>query len=643
MLDLIASLFVIGFSLIFSVTPVRFNLWLGRRFGSLVYYLAGKRRKITYANLKGAFYGEKTPRELKRITKEVYTTVGETAVELISMLRVDKKYVDKYIKIRDMDRIREAASNPNGMLLVSAHFGNWELGPVTSVIEGYPLHLVGRDQKMKRLSELLNKLREIKGNGVIRKGRDLKNIFRLLRSGKGIGLLADQNGGAMGAVVDLFGRPASTVTGPYRFAQKTGATILPAFMHRINGPYQELVLEPCMKVAEDEDIALYAEKFNKILEENVRRSPAHWFWMHKRWKRTPLKKIMVLDDGRKGHLKQSLSVYKQIKKYRSDEGFAPEHTQLINVRIVFKSKMRRNLFNLFSALFGAYCQGRMGMLKWALEKESYSAAINEYADVIVSCGSSLFGMNKILKVENYARNITVLDPGRLFRKGFDVIVVPRHDRDGKKEKQKKKTTYVVTDLAPNLIDPESIKKWAIDKGSRPCVGLLFGGDNPLYSFSKELTLSVAEQIIKASSAIGGCYYATTSRRTPEQSDEILRKSLAGGPECIGFVAGITDKDGYTVEKILATSDVMVVSGESISMVSEAVASGKPVIVFMPEKKTAKITKYEMFVRVLDEKGYIRFAAPEDISGAVAALVKGGAGRKLPDDDERIRSQMYRLF
>lgn len=637
MLDLIASLLVRGINLLFYVTPIQFNLWLGRQLGVIAYYLSGKRVRITHANLRSAFSGEKSPAEIKRITKNVYRNVSQTFTELLSMTKFDKKYVDKFVKVHNMERIEEASKNPNGMILVSAHFGNWELSTVTSAFKGFPLYMLARDQKMKRLNELLNLLRESKGNIVIRKGADVKNLFRVLRQGKGVGLLGDQNAGAQGKLVGFFGRPASTAIGPYRMAQKTGACILPAFIHRTKGPHHDLFLEPVIRVREADDLIHPMKEYSRLLEKHIRKSPDQWFWMHKRWKATPVRKIMVLDDGKKGHLKQSLAAVDELKRYRESEGYSPEDTQVDIVSVRFKNKTAKGSFNCASPFFSSRCQGCLKCLKMALSEESYNDLIKRYADVIISCGSTLFAVNMLLKIENNAKNLTVLDPGFLNRKKFDLVIIPKHDISGSLPDKK---NIVTIDLAPNLIRPEEMIS---EDAQKKCVGLLFGGDNKYFAFGKELTKNVAIGIKKACERTGAFFFATTSRRTPSEAEAILLEELENDTRCKKFISGKSDKDECTVEKILKSSSAVIVSGESISMVSEAVSSGKPVLVFMPDKKTEKATKYEKFVKSLEKCGYLKIVSPESLPEEIALVTEGAARPKLPDDRKRIRDKMYRLF
>ncbi|MEA3490103.1 MAG: ELM1/GtrOC1 family putative glycosyltransferase [Candidatus Omnitrophota bacterium] len=645
MLDLIASYLVRGISLFLHVMPIQFNLLLGRLLGTFIYFLSGKRGRIAYANLKAAFCEEKTPRELKRITKGVYRHVAQTFAEMISMTKVDKKYIEKYVRIQNLERVEKASKNPKGMILVSAHFGNWELSTMASAFKGFPLNMLAREQSMERLDELLNRLRESKGNAVIRKGTDIKNIFRVLKRGEGVGLLADQSAGAGGELVDLFGRPASTTVGPYRIAQKIGSCILPAFIHRKKGPYHELVLEPLMTIEKKADLIPYVREYNRLLEKHIRDYPDQWFWMHKKWKLTPVRKVMILDDGKKGHLKQSLAVVKQFRRYREDEGFKPEDTVVDIVSIRFRNGIAKGMFNFLAPFVASHLQGRLGCLRTVLDRESYENITRKYADIIVSCGSALSGMNLAMKAENNARNLAVFDPGALKRGKFDLLVVPRHDLAGKKKKAIDEDKFIVTELAPNLIFPDELVSFKegmkIEGGVR--VGLLLGGDNPGFTFGKGLLESLEKSLREVCEKMDGRLYMTTSRRTSDLAESIMGGAFKGYPGCRMFVSGRDDRSEHTVEKILAASDVVIVSGESISMVSEAVSSGKPVLVFMPDKKTGRARKYEKFTDNLRQRKYLRVVRPEDIPGEVKSVLEKGTGLVVPDDDRRIYEKMYKLF
>lgn len=643
MLDLVASILVRSLNRVFHILPIRVILWIGARLGILAYFFNPKRARLTYANLKAAFGADKNIVEIKKLAKDVYKNAGMTFAEILSMTKFDKKYIEKYVHVENFERIVKAANNPNGMILISAHFGNWELSTATSVVKGFPLYLLARDQKMTRLNELLNLLRESRGNTVIRKGFDIKNIFRTLRKGKSVGIVADQNAGHSGVLIDFFGRPASMAPGPYRIAQKSGSSILPAFIHRVNGPYHNILIEEEFTIDENDDIRPYMEKYSSILEREIRKYPAQWFWMHKKWKVTPVKTVMVLDDAKRGHLNQSLAVLKAIKDFRLKEGFTEEETKIEVVGIDFKNRFSKFLLLLFYPFIAYPWNLHLKILNLVLTRESYQKAVNSYADVIVSTGSALFAVNRILKIENNARNVTVLDPGRGKRGWFDLVVLPENDLK-RRVPEKEAEKIVITALSPNLIDAERLNTIKLEESIREdLAGVLIGGENKFFTFSDAVVNSLIKALGDINASRGLRAFITTSRRTSDKTEKRLKAELGSGNICYRFISGRDDKDIYTVHKILALSKIVIVSGESISMVSEAVASSKPVIIFMPEKKTARFTKYEKFIKGLEDKGYAVIADIDDLALTALDIIGKGKTFSRIDDHKRIMEKAYKLF
>ena len=131
----------------------------------------------------------------------------QTFMEVLNLTKVNKKYVDKYIEVVNFERLQNAAKSGRGTILLTAHYGDWEMLSLVSSVKGYPILVLVREQKMKRLNELLNRLRESNGCKVIRKGLDVKNILRALIDRNVVGILADQDAGKNGMFVDFFGRP----------------------------------------------------------------------------------------------------------------------------------------------------------------------------------------------------------------------------------------------------------------------------------------------------------------------------------------------------------------------------------------------------------------------------------------------------
>ena len=108
MADLILYLIVRLEAFVFRLLPLRFSLWIARRFGSLIYYTMGRRKSVAYANLRAAFKGKYTPAQSKGIIKEIYQNLAQSYMELIKFPQFDEAYVRKYIRIEGLDKIKKA-------------------------------------------------------------------------------------------------------------------------------------------------------------------------------------------------------------------------------------------------------------------------------------------------------------------------------------------------------------------------------------------------------------------------------------------------------------------------------------------------------------------------------------------------------
>ncbi len=175
-IDYICAVLVRALSLIFYFLPINFTLWLGRRLGVIVYLVNTPRRVIGYANLKAAFSKEKTPPELKKLIKGVYMNLTEILFEILSLTKVGPDYIEKYVDIVNAEDKYKLAEHPDGIILLTAHFGNWELSAIVSAVKGFPLVVLAREQSMKRMNELINRLRESKGLTVVTKGITTSSI-----------------------------------------------------------------------------------------------------------------------------------------------------------------------------------------------------------------------------------------------------------------------------------------------------------------------------------------------------------------------------------------------------------------------------------------------------------------------------------
>jgi len=253
--------------------------------------------------------------------------------------RLNKKY---YFQLLYFENIERFLKQGKGGIVLSAHFGNWELSSVTSALTDLPLLVLAREQKMSRLNDALNAYRESKGCKVVKKGMATREIYEHLAKNGIVGILSDQDAGKKGEFVNFLGRPTSTARGAFALSQKTGAVIIPSFMARVSGPYHRLILESPIEVADDESGESEAmQRFASTLERYVRKYPEQWLWLHKRWKSTPSRKVVILSDGKSGHLNQSKAIFESIGECRREAGYSDSDTELKIIEIKYRTKVHR--------------------------------------------------------------------------------------------------------------------------------------------------------------------------------------------------------------------------------------------------------------------------------------------------------------
>ncbi|MFC1632055.1 ELM1/GtrOC1 family putative glycosyltransferase, partial [Candidatus Omnitrophota bacterium] len=178
---------------------------------------------------------------------------------------------------------------------------------------------------------------------------------------------------------------------------------------------------------------------------------------------------------------------------------------------------------------------------------------------------------------------------------------------------------------------------------RPIIGLLIGGDAKNFRLTVEKIDVLITQLKQSAKQLGAQILLTTSRRTPRPVEDSLKQSLAGFSSCKLLVIANQENIPEAVGGIFGLSDVIVVSGESISMVSEAVSSGKYVLVFMPDRKTKALSKQERFLRRLEEAGLIKVIPTQALHAEIDRLWREKPKKKQLDDKELIDQALSKII
>ena len=206
--------------------------------------------------------------------------------------RWPKELVLERTRMEGFEPFRAAAESGRGVVLLTAHLGNWEMGGASIAARGVALDVVGKGMSNRLFQEELFATRERLGMRVIEMGEASREALRSLGAGRVVALLGDQQAHRGGVLVPFFGRPASTARGPALFAMRSGAPVFVAFALREPGhlAHYALTFEPLPFTpsgSTDADVVRLLEAYGAALETAIRRAPEQYFWQHRRWKNAP--------------------------------------------------------------------------------------------------------------------------------------------------------------------------------------------------------------------------------------------------------------------------------------------------------------------------------------------------------------------
>ena len=291
-LELLAVGPLAGLAWTLARLPSGLGLWVGRRLGDLVYWLLPDRRAAARENLARAFGGERAGREVGRLCRESFRHLGMTFVEACTFFFRPPSVMLSRVEVEGVDHLKAAVAQGRGVLLLTAHFGNWELLAAAHVQTGYPLSVVARPLDSPVLSRLITRLREGGGVGVIPKRHAVRPVLEALRRGSMVGILLDQNTSRReGVFVPFFGELASTSRSLAVLALSSGAPVVPVFIHREAGGRHQVVIDPAIPPPStgdrEQDILAFTAVFAHVVESRIRQWPEQWLWMHRRWKTRP--------------------------------------------------------------------------------------------------------------------------------------------------------------------------------------------------------------------------------------------------------------------------------------------------------------------------------------------------------------------
>lgn len=288
-------------SLIIRFVPLKFLYALSNNLAVLAYLIAKKQRNIALDSLRTAFgsENEKTEGEIRLIAKDCFRFIGKSGFELMYLMENTSLLKGK-VSFEHKEYLDAALSQGKGVILVSAHFGNFPLMLCKLSLEGYKVSGIMRFMRDEKAERVFYKKRAKMGVKTIYskpQKQCVESSIRVLRNNEVLFIPIDQNFGAGGGVfVDFFGTKAATATGPVVLALRTKAAILPAFIVRQQDDTHKIIFEPQLNLQETEDysrtLLINIQNLTGIIESYIRKYPAEWGWIHRRWKSRPQQQVL---------------------------------------------------------------------------------------------------------------------------------------------------------------------------------------------------------------------------------------------------------------------------------------------------------------------------------------------------------------
>lgn len=282
--DLIEFFLFISAAFIFTITPASLSLALGKNLGKLVYRLKIKkdRYELALSNIKKRL--DLTDKEAKEVLKKMYINLGMSLAEFFRIPFLNKDYLKKNIIVEGGDDLSCAIKNHKKAILITAHFGNWELSQIIFSLLGYKMVAVAYPQHNFLTNFVINYYRKKKGTKIIPRNSSYKNLNEALEGRDTLGIVADQDVGKTGIPIKFLNTVAYATKAPAILALRKKLPLFVSLLIRLDTKHLlKIIKVEIEKAGPKEDIFLLTQAWNDIISDYIRLYPEQWFWLHRRF------------------------------------------------------------------------------------------------------------------------------------------------------------------------------------------------------------------------------------------------------------------------------------------------------------------------------------------------------------------------
>ncbi len=287
-----------------QMLSIRQSYALARALAWLIYKVDVRHRVVGIDNLKMAYGDRYTAADRDRIVRGVYLHFCMMIMELLHLPRkIHLTNWRQYVSLVGHEPILDRLMTGGPIILLTGHYGNWELAGYLFGLFGYPTYSVARTLDNPYLDRFLRSFRERTGQKLIPKAGGYDQILEVLQSGRALSMLADQDAGQRGLFVDFFGRPASTHKAIALLAIEHQAPVVVGVARRVGPGFRyEIrsadVIHPSDFSGTADDARLLTQRYTSALEELICQDPTQYLWLHRRWKHQPLRRKVASGEWR---------------------------------------------------------------------------------------------------------------------------------------------------------------------------------------------------------------------------------------------------------------------------------------------------------------------------------------------------------
>ncbi len=290
----------LGLRLFYAIVhmfPIDMNLRTARLLGDVWYFVSKRHRERAMDNLRHALGDRRSEEELLRLTRQSMRQMAMMAMEVLFEPRLISEWTwPRYIKLRGLQEALRVLLRPGGCIMLTGHYGNWELVGFTLAALGFDMVAVMRPLDNPYLNEWLVKIREDRGLRLLYKKGVARTADDVIEAGQALCFIADQNAGRKGLFVDFFGRAASTYKSIGLLAMRHRVPIIVGCARRLSDRFEyeievNRIITPEEWEQQENELEWITQEYTRAIEELIRVDPGQYLWVHRRWKTRPKHEI----------------------------------------------------------------------------------------------------------------------------------------------------------------------------------------------------------------------------------------------------------------------------------------------------------------------------------------------------------------